>query len=72
MKKSDFKLVFYNTIKEIFPFFIGIFIPFAWYLVLLNHTTEHCFFTYRNILVTFLSFQLMMIKIPKQREYNKK
>lgn len=55
-------------LRDIFPYFIGIFIPIAWYAVLFNHSVVHRFFTYRNVLVIFFSFQTMLIMFARNKK----
>ena len=50
-------------IKDIFPYILISILPFAWYLVLRNHSAFHAFFTYRNWILTLLGVQMIVIKI---------
>lgn len=47
--------------------------PVIWYLITREHSTSHSYFTYRNLIVTCICTQIMMIKIlDKNVKRNKK
>ncbi|MCI8276971.1 MAG: hypothetical protein HFJ46_03475 [Clostridia bacterium] len=68
IKKVNFKQIALEKLEMIFPYFIALFIPITWYIVILNHSLVHKFFTYRNIMVTFFSFQIIFIQLGKKKE----
>ncbi len=61
------KLYILTKIRDIFPYFIGIFIPIVWYAVLFNHSVVHRFFTYRNVSMLFFAFQTMFIILMQNK-----
>ncbi|MDO4282216.1 MAG: hypothetical protein Q4D02_01150 [Clostridia bacterium] len=60
-KKLD-KTLQCNLLLEI----IGI-LPIVWYIVVREHSLGHAYFTYRNLLATCMSTQIMMINLIDQR-----
>ena len=40
-----------DCIKKIIPFLLVAILPIIWYIVLSNHTVQHAFFVYRNMLI---------------------
>ncbi len=68
IKKVNFKQIVLEKLEIIFPYLIALFIPITWYIVILNHSLVHKFFTYRNIMVTFFSFQIIFIQLGKKKE----
>lgn len=57
-----------NVLKSMIPFIIAIFIPIVWYIVLLNHSCVHAFFTYRNLIVSIFAIFVCAINIGKTQE----
>ena len=52
-------------------------LPFIWYIVLKNHSINHAFFTYRNLVLTIISLNICIYKIfeyltTKKGEKNEK
>lgn len=67
LSKQKYKLVENVSAKEIINN-IGIemicaFIPFVIYIVLRNHSFNHAFFTYRNLIITNLAINFAIIKL---------
>lgn len=62
------KIFAMTKLRDIFPYFIGIFIPIVWYAALFNHSVVHRFFTYRNVLVIFFAFQTMLIMLVQNKK----
>lgn len=47
----------------ILAYFIALFIPFVWFIVVLQHSYVHIFFTYRNIIVYIFSMEIFILEI---------
>lgn len=67
------KLFKNKTIKikitlKIFPYFLISLVPFIWYFVVRNHSYNHAFFTYRNLLLTILGISLSFYKLISWRD----
>lgn len=63
-KRINFK----QNIKLIIPYVITAIMPFAWYLVLQEHSYIHAFFTYRILIITIISMFIIVNKICKVEE----
>ena len=57
---------------KILPYVIISIIPFIWYILLQNHSYYHTFFTYRNLMITNICFNLCIEEFLKNEEYNEK
>ena len=44
--------------------------PFAWYLVFVEHSNQHVPFTYRALLLLLTSLSIIILKISEGKEYN--
>ena len=51
--------------KRLAPYLFCALLPFGWYMVLLNHSAEHAFFTYRALCVTV--FAAVSMAIPGRK-----
>lgn len=51
-----------GIVSAILLFCIGL-TPFVWYLLVSNHSYEHCWFTYRALIVTLVSWYLAIISL---------
>ena len=56
----------HNDFLETFPFFIAILIPIVWYMVVLNHSIVHTFFTYRNMIVSIFALEIFALKMANR------
>ena len=52
-------------IKRLWPYLLCALLPIGWYMVLLNHSAEHAFFTYRALCVTL--FAVVSMAIPGRK-----
>lgn len=52
-----------KNIREIVPYMLIAIIPFAWYIVLKNHSIEHNFFVYRNQILTITGLDICTHKL---------
>lgn len=43
-----------------YPYIMIDLIPFVWYFILKNHSINHSFFTYRNLLLTIITIPLII------------
>ncbi|MDO5557590.1 MAG: hypothetical protein Q4G05_05075 [Clostridia bacterium] len=50
-----------NPINQKIPYIIISIIPFVWYSILKNHSLNHAFFTYRNLVLTIITIPIAMI-----------
>ncbi len=57
-KKED-KLL--KNVKEVGPLIVIILLPIVWGMALINHTTVHAFFTYRNNIILIIGIQLAVL-----------
>lgn len=55
-------------LQEILPYSIIMLMPFAWYLVLKEHSAQHMPFTYRALLPFLTSASIIILKISEKRE----
>ncbi len=46
-------------------------VPFVWYILFKNHSYQHAFFTYRNLIVTVVGFATFLFNILKKGERKK-
>ena len=47
-----------KRLSKILPYIIISIIPFIWYILLQNHSWHHAFFTYRDLMITNICFNL--------------
>ena len=59
-----------DIIRNILPYVITLMIPFVWYFVVREHSAEHSFFTYRNMMITFCSMPIIALKIAEKPKDN--
>ena len=59
-------------LQEIFPYFVIMLMPFAWYFVLEEHSAKHIPFTYRALLLFLTSAAIIILKFSEKREDLKK
>ena len=52
-----------KILTVILPYAIILSIPFVWYALLQNHSYYHAFFTYRNLIITNICLNIIMVKI---------
>lgn len=52
-----------ETLKTIFPYIVIAVMPLIWYAFLKNHSIDHAFFTYRNLLLTILCTNISVYKV---------
>lgn len=52
--------------QSLVPYILIGVMPIVWYLVLKNHSINHSFFTYRNLILTILSFNICIYYILKK------
>lgn len=72
IEKVKFKKISEVIKENLFLGIIGL-LPIIWYLITREHSTSHAYFTYRNLIVTCICTQIMMIKIlDKNVKRNKK
>lgn len=62
------KIINFNINKSLIPFFIITMMPFIWYGIIKNHSYNHSFFTYRNLLLTIISFPIVFKKLIRWRK----
>lgn len=55
---------------EILPFAVIMLMPFAWYLVFVEHSNQHVPFTYRALLLLLTSLSIIILKMSEGKEYN--
>ena len=67
-KRTDNTII--QKLEEKYPYIMIALIPFVWYFILKNHSINHSFFTYRNLLLTIIAIPL--ISSFSQEIYNKK
>ena len=53
----------YIDIKKSLPYLIVSLMPFAWYLLVNNHSTYHSFFTYRALMVFYIGFGVFLVNL---------
>ena len=53
----------YIDIKKSLPYLIVSLMPFAWYLLMNNHSTYHSFFTYRALMVFYIGFGVFLVNL---------
>ena len=61
---------FIQKLEGKYPYILIALIPFVWYFILKNHSINHSFFTYRNLLLTIIAIPLIISF--SQEIYNKK
>lgn len=59
----------FNINKNLIPFFIIAIMPFIWYGVIKNHSYNHSFFTYRNLLLTIIGVSILFKKMINERSF---
>lgn len=52
-----------KILNHLLPYIIIAIMPFAWYLILQNHSYYHAFFTYRNLFITVCCTNLCIAEI---------
>ena len=52
-----------QLLNRILPYVIILLVPFCWYALLQNHSYYHAFFTYRNLIIVNISFNIIIIEI---------
>lgn len=57
-----------KSINNSFPFFLISISPIIWYLVVNNHSYYHWFFTYRNLSIFLIGFNLFIIEFIQVKE----
>lgn len=67
-KRTDNTII--QKLEEKYPYIMIALIPFVWYFILKNHSINHSFFTYRNLLLTIIAIPLIISF--SQEIYNKK
>lgn len=67
-KRTDNTII--QKLEEKYPYIMIALIPFVWYFILKNHSINHSFFTYRNLLLTIIA--IPHIISFSQEIYNKK
>lgn len=67
-KRTDNTII--QKLEEKYPYIMLALIPFVWYFILKNHSINHSFFTYRNLLLTIITIPLIISF--SQEIYNKK
>ena len=60
-----------QNMKKTFPYVIIALMPFVWYFVIRDHSYNHAFFTYRNLLLVFIGVPLALQKIIEKEEVKK-
>lgn len=61
-----------KVLIEILPYVIMSIAPFVWYILLQNHSYNHAFFTYRNLLITNICINLYIERFLNNEGYNEK
>lgn len=51
------------NIKDALPYLIISFMPIAWFLVMVNHTWLHYWFTWRNLIVFYIGTGIFLLKL---------
>ena len=71
---NKFKVVSENFNKKALPFILLSLYPLAWYILLINHTLIHNYFTYRQVLIFMLGilFAFHELLFPKKVKKDKK
>lgn len=52
-----------QLLTKILPYMIILIVPFFWYALLQNHSYYHAFFTYRNLIITNVCFNIIITEI---------
>lgn len=52
-----------QLLTNILPYMIILIVPFCWYALLQNHSYYHAFFTYRNLIITNVCFNIIITEI---------
>lgn len=65
LRKVPFGKIVINkkTVLNSIPFFIISLIPIIWYIIVNNHSYYHWFFTYRNLLIFEIGFDLFLLEL---------
>ena len=57
---------FNKNMIEFIPYLIIIFIPFAWYFVLSQHSNMHYWFTNKSLMISFFAFLVILTKLSNK------
>lgn len=60
IKNKNTKIDLKNNFKRCIPFIFMALLPFAWYMVLKQHSIKHSFFTYRILIVTIINIFIII------------
>ena len=52
-----------EILTKILPYILIMCVPFCWYTLLQNHSYYHAFFTYRNLIITNICINIIVMKI---------
>lgn len=52
-----------EVLTKLLPYFVILIVPFGWYALLQNHSYYHAFFTYRNLIITNICFNIIIAEI---------
>lgn len=62
------KKVIRQNLVDALPYAIIMIMPFVWYLLLMNHSYNHAFFTYRDLLLFYIALPLLLQKIVEKEK----
>ena len=61
MGMAKFKLSIKENFGRSLPFLAIAFYPIVWYIVVLNHSLIHYFFTYRSQIITVIAVSMILV-----------